>query len=84
MKTVLEDGICNSNVESWFLRSEENREKQAMKNRGGKDQPGRDGHGERVVTSIPLMFHLSCLMKLTSKDKFPSPFKDLVPDPKSQ
>ena len=65
MKTVLEDGICNSNVESWFLRSEENREKQAMKNRGGKDQPGRDGHGERVVASILLMFHLRCLMKLT-------------------
>ena len=65
MKTVLEGGICISNVESWFLRSDENREKQAMKNRGGKDQPGRDGHGERVVASIPLMFHLRCLMKLT-------------------
>ena len=36
-----------------------------MKNRGGKDQPGRDGHGESVVGSIPLMFHLRCLMKLT-------------------
>ena len=65
MKTVLEGGICNSNVESWFLRSDENREKQAMKNRGGKDQPGRDGHEESVVGSIPLMFHLRCLMKLT-------------------
>ena len=54
---VSEGGICNSNVESWFLRSEENREKQAMKNRGGKDQPGRDGHGERVVASVPLMFN---------------------------
>ena len=54
---VSEGGICNSNVESWFLRSEENREKQAMKNRGGKDQPGRDGHGERVVASIPLMIN---------------------------
>ena len=57
MKMVSEGGICNSNVESWFLRSEENREKQAMKNRGGKDQPGRDGHGERVVASIPLMIN---------------------------
>ena len=65
MKTVLEGGICNSNVESWFLRSDENREKQAMKNRGGKDQPGRDGHGESDVGSIPLMFHLRSLMKLT-------------------
>ena len=36
-----------------------------MKNRGGKDQPGRDGHEESVVGSIPLMFHLRCLMKLT-------------------
>ena len=65
MKTVLEGGICSSNVESWFLRSDENRERQAMKNRGGKDQPGRDGHEESVVGSIPLMFHLRCLMKLT-------------------
>ena len=36
-----------------------------MKNRGGKDQPGRDGHEESVVGGIPLMFHLRCLMKLT-------------------
>ena len=31
MKTVLEGGICNSNLESSFLRSDENREKQAIK-----------------------------------------------------
>ena len=30
IKTVLEGGICSSNLECWFLRSKENREKQAV------------------------------------------------------
>ena len=64
-KTVLEGGICNSNVECWFLRSEENREKKGH----GKIVEVRINLAETVIgrallLRIPLMFQLRCLTKL--------------------
>ena len=81
IKTVLEGGICDSNLERWFLRSKENREKQAV------EKSWKTGLERALSLRIPVMFNhqreIFTEVK-ASKDKFPSPFKDLVPDPKSQ
>ena len=75
------------------MRSKENREKQAVE-KSWKDQPERDGPGESVVATHSCYVQSEMLNEANaryiftevraSKDKFPSPFKDLVPDPKSQ
>ena len=70
------------------MRSKENRKNKSWKNSGSKDQPGRDGHRETVVATHSCYVQPEMLNEAkreiftevkVSKDKFPSPFKDLVP-----
>ena len=60
IKTVLEGGICNSNLERWFLRK--TGKNKLWKNPGSKDQPERDGHGESVVATH------SCYVQSLTRD----------------